>query len=74
MDKEQLGYLTARVEDLARDQEALREKFDKLEILIAKKFATAETLFNVFKFIGLAAIAVLTFKFGDISKLWNTFF
>lgn len=74
MNNEKLGYLDAQVDLLQERFDKLEERFDRLESLIEGKLATAEAIFSVIKFIGLAAVAILTFKFGDISRLWTTLF
>lgn len=78
---QQIGYLLGKMEEfgdtlkqhLKDDTDVLgriHEKLDKLEDKVSEKFTTVETVFKVLKFIGLALVAVLTFKFGDIAALW----
>lgn len=78
---QQLGYLTGMVEGLAdhiqsisKEGKETREIVLTLQKEVALKFKTAETVFKTLKFLGLIVIAVLTFKFGDIRALWQTFF
>ena len=73
-EQQQIGYLISEVKDLRLEQDNLRRKVDNLHELIMDKFKTAELTLRIFKFIGLVVVAVLTFKFGDISKLWSYFF
>lgn len=71
-DDKQIGYMTAKLEevlDLAKSHET---RLDVLEKNIAEKFTTVETVFKILKFTGLAIAAVLTFKFGDVAQLWQT--
>ena len=72
--EEKIGYLIAKVEEQAADQKKLTERFDSLERKVEDKFRTAEVAIRIFKFIGLAILAILTFKFGDVKTLWTTFF
>lgn len=72
--EQQLGILIARLEEMASSIERLEAKHDALDELVKGKFRTAEVVFKTLKFIGLASVAVLSFKFGDVSKLWQTFF
>ena len=71
---EKIGYLIAKAEEQRNDIEALSLKLDRFEGVVAQKLKTIETLIAVGKFIGLAIVAVLTFKFGDVSRLWDHFF
>lgn len=56
------------------DLKELNQKFDELNDLVLRKFHTAEMLAKIGKFIFLAVIAILSFKFGDISRLWAHIF
>lgn len=71
---EKLGYLIAKMEEQGKDLQKLTERFDTLEGSVQDKFKTAEATFRVFKFLGAAALLVLTFKFGDLPALWSAFF
>ena len=69
--EEKIGYLVAKAEEQGRDLEAVSVKIQKLEDTVAKKLHTVEIVIGVVKFLGLALAAVLTFKFGDVSRLWD---
>lgn len=80
-EEQQLGMLIAQQDDarddherLVEDFEALKSRFDDLEKLITKKLTTVEAVFKTLRFLGYALVAVLTFHFGDIPKLWVAFF
>lgn len=72
--EEKVGYLIAKVEEQGNDLKAAVDKLDKLEQRVEDKFKTAEATFRVLKGIGLIVVAVLTFKFGDVSSLWAKWF
>lgn len=72
--EQEVGYLKAKVEEIQSDSIRMEQKLDNLSELVAKKFTTAETMFTVVKFLGLAAVALITFKFGDIKELWGYLF
>ena len=72
--QQQIGYLISEVKDLRADHDILKHKVDALSDLIRDKFKTAELTLKIFKFIGLVLAALLTFKFGDITRLWYYFF
>ena len=79
--EQQVGYLIAKIEEQGNDikhlvnhAEKMDGRVDALEKRVESKFNTAETSFKIFKFLGLAAIALLTLKFGDITRLWHYFF
>lgn len=74
MSDEKLGYLIAKVEELSEDMKGLKTAHYSLEKRVEDKFRTAEVTFRIFKFIGLAAAAVLTFKFGDLPALYFKIF
>ena len=69
-----LNEVKANFLEMRQEMEDTRTLVLKLQSDVALKFKTAETVFKTLKFIGLAVIAVLTFKFGDIRVLWSTFF
>ena len=78
---QQLGMLTQSVADAAEDHEdlvtrfeSLQTRFDQLEKLITKKLTTVETVFKTLRFLGYLVVAIATFHFGDIPKLWVSFF
>jgi hypothetical protein len=66
---EKVGYLIAKIEEQGADLKAAVVKLDALEQRVDEKFKTAEATFRVLKGIGLLVVAVLTFKFGDISLI-----
>lgn len=70
---EKIGYLTAMVEEQGKDLRAAVKKLDALEERVDQKFKTAEATFRVLKGLGLITVAVLTFKFGDLPGLWQSF-
>ena len=72
--EEKIGYLRAQSEENKNDLIRIERKVDALSDLVSGKFKTAETVFNVLKFIGVAIVAVLTFKFGDIKEWFNFLF
>ncbi len=72
--EEKLGYLIAKTEEMQKDQQELKGRFDALEQRVDGKFRTAETTFRILKAAGLIAVAVLTFKFGDVTTLWHKVF
>jgi hypothetical protein len=74
VNEERLGYLIAKVEELSEDVKAMKASHETLEKRVEDKFRTAEITFRIFKFIGLAALAVLTFKFGDLPAIYFKFF
>ena len=69
--EEKIGYLVAKAEEQGRDLEAVSLKIQKLEDTVAQKLRTVEIVIGVVKFLGFALVAVLTFKFGDVSRLWD---
>ena len=72
--EEKLGYLIAKVEEISKDSKAMGAKLETLETRVDDKFKTAEATFRILKFIGYAAVAVLTFKFGDVPALFDKLF
>jgi hypothetical protein len=70
MNEEKLGYLIAKVEEQGSDLKGLMIQVNALEKRVEDKLRTAELVFRFVKFSGLAALAVLTFKFGDVKALW----
>lgn len=69
-----IGYLIAKVEEMQVDQQKLAGKLDALEEKVNEKFTTVETVLKTLKFLGLALVAVATFKFGDLGSLWSKLF
>lgn len=73
MDQEQqIGYLIAKVEEIAEDQKKTALKVEELELLVIKKLTTAETVFRTLKASIVVVMAVLAFKWGDIPGLWKS--
>lgn len=71
---EKIGYLISKVEDQGQVLQNVVQKVDYLEKTVSEKLTTIETLIKVFKFLGVATVAILTFQFGDISRWWTHFF
>lgn len=67
---QQLGYVLAKLEEIRADLEKVDSRLSTLEDKVTDKFKTAELAIKWLRFLGLAAIAVLTFQFGDVSRLW----
>ena len=78
---QQMGMIVAKQQDAAADLQDLDIKFTELlgrfnalEKLITKKLTTVEAVFKTLRFLGYLAVAVATFHFGDVPKLWVSFF
>lgn len=85
MDREELGYLKAQVENTAKSQERQEENQRRMwEELKAMREETRKSvqelkddvnmykhIIRVVKALGATAVLVLTLKFGDISALWE---
>ena len=69
-----IGYLIARVEDLASDIKAQGVKLDALERQVNEKFKTAEATIRVLKVLGAITIAGITLKWSDIPNLLGSLF
>ena len=74
MEAEKIGYLIAKIEDLCGQVEKVDSRLSTLETTVYNKFKTAELTFKIFRFLGLAALAVLSFQFGDITRYWHYVF
>ena len=72
--EEKVGYLLAKAEESKGDLVRVEQKVDSLTELVSSKFATAETVFKVLRFLGIAIVAIATLQFGDIAKWFNYFF
>ena len=70
---QQIGYLLGKLEEVSSDIKMVVDRIDTLEKNVADKFKTAEVVYKTFKFLGLALLAVLTLKIGDIGRLWQHF-
>ena len=71
---QQMGVILERLTDTAEAVHRLEQRFNHLEARVDDKFKTAEAVMKMLKFLGLSALAVLSFKFGDVSRLWTHFF
>ena len=71
---EKVGYLMAKAEEQKGDLVRVEQKVDSLTELVSTKFATAETVFKVVRFLGIVVIAIATLQFGDIAKWWAFLF
>jgi hypothetical protein len=78
--KEQLGYLTALVETLAKDlaehkEESTTFRNDQATRLknIEDELSMYKTVYKTIKFIGMALIAIVTFKWTLVIDLWAHF-
>ena len=69
-----IGYLIARVEDLATDVKAQGVKLDALNERVDEKFKTAEATIRVLKVLGAIVIAGATLKWSDIPSLLGSLF
>lgn len=72
--EQQLGVMLERLQDACAGLERLESRFNDLETRVNDKFKTAEVVLSTFKFLGLTIVAIVTFKFGDVTKLWHAFF
>jgi hypothetical protein len=72
--EENIGYLLAKQEEQKSDLVRVEQKVDSLTEMVSTKFATAETVFKVVKFLGIIVVAVATLQFGDIAKWFNFLF
>lgn len=59
--EEKLGYLIAKVEELATDTKSTAQKLEALEKRVDEKFKTAEATLRVLGWIGSALVAVVAF-------------
>jgi hypothetical protein len=72
--EENIGYLLAKQEEQKSDLVRVEQKVDSLTEMVSTKFATAETVFKVVKFLGIVVVAIVTLQFGDIAKWFNFLF
>lgn len=70
MNDEDIGWLKAKVETILEYTEKQDVRLAKIE----NDISLYKTVIKAVKFIGLAAGLVLTFKFGDISNLYQRIF
>ena len=71
---QQLGYISGKLEEIASSQERLEDRLNALEKRVNEKFTALETTYKVAKFVGLAAIALATLKWGDLPQIWYSLF
>ena len=74
---ELIGTITAMKQDFVEIREEMsvtRACVRELQSEVALKFRTAETVFKTLKVLGLIAVAILTFKLGDVRALWSMLF
>lgn len=77
----QLGYITAKVEDLTTIMDthvhASATRSDKLEKRMERmedSINTTKTIIKVVKFVLGAVILIITLKVGDVAGLWHKLF
>jgi len=68
---DQVNQLVNQMEEVRKDIKLMIEQHNELKLNVALKFRTAETVLKTIKYLVLAGFAVLTFKFGDLSKIWH---
>lgn len=72
--EQQMGFIISKLEELSEDVRSLTAKHEVLEKQVSEKFQTAEAVLRTLKFLGAAVVALLTFHFGDLPRLWSSFF
>ena len=70
MNNEDIGWLKANVEQILENQNKFDKRLDDLE----DQISIYRTAIKFVKFAGAAILLVLTFKFGDVSSLWQRIF
>ena len=76
MTPEDFGKLTANVETIMKNQEVSLRKSEERDARLQKiedQLNLYKTVIRTVRFIGLALIAIVTFKLGDVKSLWSTF-
>ncbi len=76
MTPEEFGKLTANVETIMKNQEVqlkASEKRDERLKKIEDELNLYKAIIRTLRFVGLAIIAIVTFKLGDVKSLWSTF-
>lgn len=76
MTPEDFGKLTANVETIMKNQEVqlkASEKRDERLKKIEDELNLYKAIIRTLRFVGLAIIAIVTFKLGDVKSLWSTF-
>lgn len=74
--KEQLGYLTAMLETLVTDQQGFKDSHATLQARmknIEDELSMYKTIYKTIKFIGMALVALITFKWALLTDLWVHF-
>lgn len=85
--KEQLGYLTALIEQHIKNNDEWREgaakfravqdaRLDKQDAILEKiqaELSMYKTIIKTVKFLGAAVVALLTFKWAMVFDLWQHF-
>ena len=78
---QQIGELIGTISSMKQDFGEIKEEMAvtraivrELQSDVALKFRTAETVFKTLKVLGLIAVAILTFKLGDVRALWSMLF
>lgn len=66
--EEKLGYLIAKVEELAADTKSTAQKLEALEKRVDEKFKTAEATFRVLRWIGYIAVTALTVPWEELKQ------
>ena len=70
MNNEDIGWLKANVEQILQNQQNFDKRLDTME----EQISIYRTVIKFVKFSGAAILLVLTFKFGDVSSLWERIF
>ena len=74
--KEQLGYLTAMMETLVTNQQTFKDSHSKLQERmkhIEDELSMYKTVYKTIKFVGMALVAIVTFKWTLVIDLWSHF-
>jgi len=74
--KEQLGYLTAMMETVIQNHESFKTGHATLQERmkhIEDELSIYKTVYKTIKFIGMAFIALITFKWALVIDLWQHF-
>lgn len=75
-DKEQLGYLTAMVETILKNQEEFKSGHKILQDRIQHiedELSIYKTIYKTVKWIGMSLIALATFKWASLVDIWHIF-
>jgi len=74
--KEQLGYLTAMLETLVTNQQGFKDSHATLQVRmknIEDELSMYKTIYKTIKFMGMALVALITFKWALLTDLWVHF-